>query len=167
MTARFSQCALAVCAVCAGCDSSHASFADDAAVGSPMEASAPARGTGGAASEADAATSTGGSLPPGTASCGGTLCQPGTSSVQSTACCTDSNECGLRIVLSSSCLPKKAPGGVDSRCAPFDIEGKITLPGCCSPTGCGALATFDDLGCIPNSDLSRATVPCTPDTPFP
>jgi hypothetical protein len=125
-------------------------------------------GNGGAPSGRDAAASSGGgsSLPFGAVSCGDATCLPGTSSVQSSACCTDSNECGLRTVLSSKCLSKNERGGVDNRCAPLEIHGMITLPGCCSPAGCGAYATFDQIGCIPNPDLGLDEVPCTPDVPF-
>jgi len=99
-------------------------------------------------------------------SCGGVVCTLGTASVQSFPCCTDSGECGLRIVISPKCLPRNLKGGADSRCAPFEIPGQLTLPGCCSPAGCGALATFDQIGCIPNPDVGRATVDCVPDVPF-
>ena len=125
-------------------------------------------GNGGAPSSRDASAGFGGgsSLPFGAVTCGGATCLRGTSSVQSTACCTDSDECGLRTVLSSKCLPKNERGGVDNRCAPLDIQGKVTLPGCCSPAGCGAYATFDQIGCISNPDLGLEAVPWTPDVPF-
>jgi hypothetical protein len=146
--------------VVSACDSSEAVFSRDGSV-------EPERGTGGASGATDAASSGGGaSLPFGAVSCGGETCLAGTAAVQSTGCCTDSGGCGLRIVLSSKCLSKKLRGGVDNRCPAFEIPGKLTLPGCCSPTGCGALATFDDIGCIPNADLGRMAVACVPDVPF-
>jgi hypothetical protein len=123
-------------------------------------------GKAGASAGGSAATDAGPSVAPRDAVCGGVTCHPGTSSVESSACCTDSDDCGLRLVISPSCLTRNEKGGVDSRCAPFEIPGMLTLPGCCSPTGCGALANFDSLGCLPNPSLGRATVPCTPDVPF-
>jgi hypothetical protein len=129
-------------------------------------AASTSSGRGGASGGNESAEAAAPPVAPGDAVCNGTTCHPGTSGVQSTACCTDTSECGLRIVLSPECLSRNEKGGVDARCAPFEIPGQLTLPGCCSPTGCGALATSDNLGCIPNAALSRTTVPCTPDVPF-
>jgi hypothetical protein len=153
--------ALAVTSACSG--GGGARFSSDASAGSESGA---ANGGAGPSQGDDAAAGGGPSLPFGAVSCGGETCLAGTSAVQSTACCTDLGACGVRIVLSSKCLSKKERGGVDNRCAAFEIQGKITLPGCCSPSGCGALATFDQIGCIPNADLGRAEVACTPDVPF-
>jgi hypothetical protein len=130
----------------------------DAALGTP---GAGPDGSTGRGTEPDSAAAE-----PPPFSCGGVVCATGTSSVQSFPCCTDGGECGLRVVISPKCFPRNLKGGVDSRCAPFEIPGQITLPGCCSPSGCGALASFDQIGCIPNSDLGRATVDCVPDVPF-
>ena len=152
-------CCAVASVVVAACDSSTVTVAPDGSV-------PPGGGSGGVPGTTDAGSSGGATLPFGAVSCGGETCLAGTSSVQSTGCCTDSGECGLRIVLSSKCLSKKLPGGVDNRCPAFEIPGKITMPGCCSPTGCGALANFDQIGCIPNADLGRDEAACVPDVPF-
>ncbi len=161
---RSSACAAClVAAAIAGCDSS-------AGHDPSMDGSASRVASGGATGrnpvDGGGASDAGQTVPPGFAVCGGVTCRPGTSSVQSSACCTDANACGLRIVLSMSCLATHEKGGVDSRCAPFELPGQMTLPGCCSPSGCGALAEFDGIGCIPNTVLGRATVACVPDVPF-
>jgi hypothetical protein len=132
------------------------------------------QGDGAPTGAAGAGTDGGSSGPPDAASmgpppfsCGGVVCQLGSSGVQSFPCCTDdTGECGLRVVISQKCLARHLRGGADSRCAPFEIPGQLTLPGCCSPSGCGALATFDQIGCIPNADVGRPSVDCTPDVPF-
>jgi len=162
-----------VCAAClvaaaiAGCDSSAGHDPSmDGSAGRVASGGATGRNPVDGGGASGASSDAGQTVPPGFAVCGGVTCSPGTSSVQSSACCTDANACGLRIVLSMSCLATHEKGGVDSRCAPFELPGQMTLPGCCSPSGCGALAEFDGIGCIPNTVLGRATVACVPDVPF-
>lgn len=140
------------------------SSGDSGGGGAAKDAGSDGQGAGsGGAGGAGTGGATGTPFPG--AHCGSLTCGVvnDTAGVQSKACCTDTNECGVQTVLSPKCLSTKEPGGPSPACATFDIPGKITMPGCCGPQGCGALATFGDLGCIPNADLGRAAVACNYD----
>jgi hypothetical protein len=159
---------LALAAACSSSGAVASGQAPDGGAGGASGGSAGAAAGGGGASAGGkggrSGTATGGAVsavPP--LQCGGATCSAvDTGVVESKPCCTAANACGVQLVLSTTCLPPKQPGGASPLCPAFDIAGKITMPGCCGPKGCGALATFGSLGCIPNADLGLAAAPCTP-----
>jgi hypothetical protein len=114
-------------------------------------------GSGGRANTGGAAPGAGGKV----VVCGGETCQlHNASGVDSESCCTDDGACGVHVVFLPGCLPQNRAGGIFPTCEMYTVPAKITMPGCCGPDGCGAFATFDSLGCIPNVDLGRPKVAC-------
>ncbi len=74
-------------------------------------------------------------------------------------CCTDTNGCGLKLPEASKCLAQQ-PGYQSSACPTFtNADASLSLPGCCSPNGCGGLDAY--VGCIENSQLGQPSVACT------
>jgi hypothetical protein len=133
---------------------------DDAAVsGSGGRGAAGGKGSGGASQGGGAAGAGGNIFEP---VCGGTKCEPPDQSggLQAYACCTPDDACGIRVPVSPDCLPFKMPGHINPACPSYEYPGKIVMPGCCSPIGCGALATFENVGCIPNERLQKAHLDC-------
>ena len=157
----------------AGPDGSQAGTGESGRGGS-SGSSAGKGGMGGSAGAGTGAGTGGSSGSAGTPAmppleCGGTECpalDPQSAMLGISACCTDDNGCGLMTGLSPNCLPRNAPGGVDSSCPIFQsMNGmfNITYFGCCTPAGkCGALAG-GSLGCIPNAELMAADQSCTYD----
>ena len=76
--------------------------------------------------------------------------------LQVSPCCTKDDTCGVRIPLSATCLPRNQFGTTNPDCVDYVQENVITLPGCCGKDGCGARATFENLGCISNQNLAAA-----------
>jgi hypothetical protein len=93
--------------------------------------------------------------------CGGDTCTTtaGTG-VEAYPCCTKDDTCGVKLPLSVACLPRNQFGTVNDDCETYEIPNLITMPGCCGSDGCGARATFENLGCISNANLGKPKVPC-------
>lgn len=120
---------------------------------------------GGAAGASTAGKSGAGGLSVTQVQCGSAVCSSSTDpSVEASACCTAQVACGYRLPISSKCLSTKMPGHVNPVCAPYSIAGKLQLPGCCSPTGCGARVTIMGIGCVANPDLGLDPVACVFET---
>ena len=130
-----------------------------------------AQGAGGASSGVGGIGGVGGAggvgaggLPVGEILCGANTCSPiQDPSTESSACCTESGSCGLRLSFSSKCLSINMPGHTNPVCKPLKLAG-IQFSGCCSPTGCGALITIAGIGCAENPDFGQTVVPCVFDT---
>ena len=97
--------------------------------------------------------------------CGGDTCtttSAGTG-VDAYPCCTKDDTCGVKLALSATCLPRNQFGTVNDDCETYEIPNLITMPGCCGSDGCGARATFENLGCISNANLGKPRVACNQD----
>jgi hypothetical protein len=97
--------------------------------------------------------------------CAGAICKPlADQSIESRACCTDAMLCGYRLPISGRCLGTKEPGTINPVCPDFALGGKVSFPGCCSPTGCGALVTIGGIGCVDRTELGLPHLDCVFDT---
>jgi len=105
-----------------------------------------------------------GGLPIGDIRCGDNVCAPfADTSTASSACCTATGACGLRLSISTTCFSINMPGHTNPVCTSYSI-GNIPFSGCCSPTGCGARITIAGIGCAANPNFGRDAVPCVFDT---
>jgi hypothetical protein len=123
------------------------------------------RGGHGGSAGSSGTAGNGGAAGSTSVTCGGTACTLSVTAgfEQLKACCTDAGGCGLKMPNIAKCLPANMPGTPSADCPlpTFAIPGGNVLPGCCGPSGCGALDSV--LGCIPNSEIGAPAAACTYD----
>jgi hypothetical protein len=91
--------------------------------------------------------------------CGGKQCSlpQGAGIEQVTACCTDTNECGLKHPVANKCLALGS-GTANPACPSLTLASGSRLDGCCAPSGCGVLDAF--VGCMPNAAVGKPEKAC-------
>ena len=157
--------ALLAAAACSSTNATpaHGTFPDGGDSSGGASGSGGGSSVGGSAGASTGGQGVGGSIQD--VPCGGTICKPlADQSVESRACCTVVNLCGYRLPISGSCLSIKEPGTINPVCPDFALGGKVSFPGCCSPTGFGALVTIGGIGCVDRTELGLTHLDCVFDT---